>query len=75
MNKYLEDLFSLENKIAIVTGGARCNGKAISEALLNVGATVVIVDQLKNDLMMGTFSYYKWIIHCQQLKPFFQTIN
>ena len=33
MSKYLEDLFSLENKVAIVTGGARGNGKAISDAL------------------------------------------
>ena len=59
MNKYLEDLFSLENKIAIVTGGARGNGKAISEALLNVGATVVIVDQLKNDLTKTLKSFKK----------------
>ena len=59
MNKYLEDLFSLENKVAIVTGGARGNGKAISEALLNSGATVVIVDQLTNDLTKTLKSFKK----------------
>ena len=31
---YLEDLFSLKNKVALVTGAAGGNGKAISEALL-----------------------------------------
>ncbi|MCK5834498.1 MAG: 3-oxoacyl-[acyl-carrier-protein] reductase [Lentisphaeria bacterium] len=34
----------LENKIAIVTGGARGIGKAISMSLANEGATIAIVD-------------------------------
>jgi NAD(P)-dependent dehydrogenase (short-subunit alcohol dehydrogenase family)/CMP-N-acetylneuraminic acid synthetase len=49
-SNYLESLFSMQNKIALVTGAARGNGKAISEALLRAGATVVLVDMLKEDL-------------------------
>jgi len=47
---YLEELFSLENKVAIVTGAARGNGKAISEALLRAGAHVAMVDILEKEL-------------------------
>ena len=49
---YLEDLFSLSGKVAIVTGAARGNGKAIAEALLRAGAVVVLAD--KNDEVKET---------------------
>tara|TARA_B100000408_G_C10287547_1_gene218801 strand:- start:446 stop:1225 length:780 start_codon:yes stop_codon:yes gene_type:complete len=48
---YLKSLFSLDNKISIVTGSARGNGKAISEALLRSGSIVVMVDVLKKELL------------------------
>jgi 2-dehydro-3-deoxy-D-gluconate 5-dehydrogenase len=44
------DKFSLEGKVAIVTGAARGNGKAIAEGLLGAGATVYFVDKLKIEL-------------------------
>lgn len=43
---YLETLFSLENKVAVVTGAARGNGRAIAEALGRAGAEVLLVDLL-----------------------------
>ena len=42
--------FSLDGKVAIVTGAARGNGKAIAEGLLGAGATVYFVDKLKTEL-------------------------
>ena len=39
---YLDDLFSLAGKTAIVSGGAGVIGTVMSEALLNAGANVVI---------------------------------
>ncbi len=66
---YLDDLFSLKGKIAIVTGAARGNGKAISEALLKSGATVILVDILKNELSKVVTSFHAsrldaFMFHC-----------
>ncbi|MBW2058249.1 MAG: SDR family oxidoreductase [Deltaproteobacteria bacterium] len=51
---YLESLFSLEGKKAVVTGAARGNGKAIAAALLGAGAEVVLVDILGRELERTT---------------------
>ena len=40
---------NLEGKIAVVTGGAMGNGKGIVEALLNYGASVIILDKAKSE--------------------------
>ncbi len=47
---YLDDIFSLTGRIAIVTGAARGNGLAMAEALLRAGAHVILVDR-QGDLL------------------------
>jgi len=42
---YLEDLFSLSEKVALVTGAARGNGASIAAAFVNAGAKVALVDK------------------------------
>lgn len=47
---YLQSLFSLDGKSALVTGAARGNGRAIAEGLLRAGAAVTLVDCLEEEL-------------------------
>ena len=56
---YLEKVFSLNDKVALVTGAAGGNGKTISEALLRSGATVILVDIKKKELTNAVKSFLK----------------
>ncbi|MCX6996560.1 MAG: SDR family oxidoreductase [Kiritimatiellaeota bacterium] len=47
---YLETIFGLAGRTAIVTGAARGNGRAMAEALLQAGAEVLLVDRLADVL-------------------------
>jgi len=52
----MKDLFSMEGKVAVVTGGAGYLGSAIVEGLLEFGATVVvaeIADKKPEDIVPG----------------------
>jgi len=47
---FVNDLFSVENKVAIVTGAAQGNGSAIAKGLHQAGARVIAVDIKENEL-------------------------
>src|SRR3989344_871365 len=48
--EYFRNLFSLKDKVAIVTGGAGHIGSAISKGLASFGANVIIVGRTKSKL-------------------------
>jgi len=45
MSSYIETLFSVSDKVAIVTGGAAGMGEAIAKGLAQAGAIVAVVDR------------------------------
>lgn len=54
---YLDQLFSLEGKFAVVTGASRGLGKAIADALLRAGATVLLVSANQERLQAATTAF------------------
>lgn len=46
----MKDLFSLNGKVIVLTGGAGYLGSAITEGLLEFGAIVMVADVVKKKL-------------------------
>lgn len=61
MKNYLEELFSLHGKIALVTGGAMGIGKGIALSLAKAGATVMVADIAAVDEVESTMKELKQI--------------
>jgi len=47
---YLESLFSLQGKVAVVTGGGRGIGRGIAKALAGAGAEVALISRTEEEL-------------------------
>ena len=60
MSDYLESIFSLRNKTALITGGSRGIGAGIVSAFLDAGANVVCLSR-SDPMVQGqpNFSYYQ----------------
>ncbi|MFZ4659163.1 MAG: SDR family NAD(P)-dependent oxidoreductase [Caldilineaceae bacterium] len=68
---YLDQLFSLEGKFAVVTGASRGLGNAIADALLRAGATVLLVSANQERLQAATAAFQaeglRAAMHCCDL--------
>ena len=48
----IDDIFSLNQTVSVVTGGSQGNGLAIVEALAGAGSDVIVLDKNKGPLVL-----------------------
>jgi len=77
MNKYLDNIFSLKNKTAIVTGASRGIGSEIALAYVRAGANVICVARSKSTDKKQLESFYHQcdITNFQQFKSICELID
>ncbi len=59
MSHYLENIFSLKNKTALITGGSRGVGAEIAFAFVQAGANVICLSRSKSSEKKQINSYYR----------------
>ncbi|MEM4331704.1 MAG: SDR family oxidoreductase [Candidatus Micrarchaeia archaeon] len=57
--KKLSNIFSVENKIVVLTGGSGLLGQVFAKALANMGAKVVVLDIIEKNIEHKNISFYK----------------
>jgi NAD(P)-dependent dehydrogenase (short-subunit alcohol dehydrogenase family) len=76
-NNYLESIFSLKNKTAIITGGSKGIGAEIVLAFIKAGANVVCISRSESTIKKHpNFSYYKCnVSNSKQFQSICESIN
>ncbi len=72
----MKNIFNLENKVALVTGGFGHLGKAITEVLLEYGAKVIVASRNYQDIFAGKVVFVKTDINDEDsIKNLFNYVN